>query len=175
MRMVLALRPQKNYNGNIALSYHASGGNCRRQVQEEVIAGMRSTVLCYNLKGTKKGKQIGMIFGFLGYKVRHVEPAEYLVPIGILAGIDKSEPEMGEYAGEGFAEEMLVMNAATEEMLDKALFLMKKEKVQVGLKAVITPANSEWTSLALHDEIWKEHRYMSEMNKKEDRERKAED
>ena len=26
---------------------------------------MRSAVLCYNLKGTEKGKKIGMIFGFL--------------------------------------------------------------------------------------------------------------
>ncbi|MBO1700018.1 DUF3783 domain-containing protein, partial [[Clostridium] symbiosum] len=41
---------------------------------------MKSSVLCYNLKGTKKGKQIAMIFGFLGYKVRHVEKEEYHVP-----------------------------------------------------------------------------------------------
>ena len=47
---------------------------------------MKSTVLCYNLKGTKKGKQIAMIFGFLGYKIRHVEKEEYEVPIGVLAG-----------------------------------------------------------------------------------------
>ncbi|MGF0031848.1 DUF3783 domain-containing protein [Bariatricus sp. SGI.154] len=133
---------------------------------------MRSTVLCYNLKGTKKGKKIGMIFGFLGYKVRHVEPSEYLIPIGIMAGIDKTESNVGEYEGAAFTEEMLVMNAETEEILDKALFLMRKEKVQVGLKAMITPTNSTWTSLALHDEILEEHKYMSEKNKKEDKERK---
>ena len=50
---------------------------------------MRSAVLCYNLKGTGKGKKIGMIFGFLGYKVRHVETVEYGLPIGALAGIRK--------------------------------------------------------------------------------------
>lgn len=133
---------------------------------------MRSTVLCYNLKGTKKGKKIGMIFGFLGYKVCYVEPSEYLIPIGILAGIDKTESDVGEYEGTAFTEEMLVMNAETEEMLDKALFLMRKEKVQVGLKAMVTPTNSAWTSLALHDEILEEHRYMSEKNKKDDKERK---
>lgn len=129
---------------------------------------MRSTVLCYNLKGTKKGKKIGMIFGFLGYKVRHVEQSEYLIPIGILAGIDKVDSDVGEYKDAGFKEEMLVMNAETEEMLDKALFLMRKEKVQVGLKAMLTPTNSVWTSLALHDEILKEHEFMNERNKKEE-------
>ena len=99
---------------------------------------MRSAVLCYNLKGTEKGKKIGMIFGFLGYKVRHVEMEEYGLPIGALAGIrekeDLEDTDTGcEYKGEGFPEEMMVISAATEEMLDKALFLMKKEKVQVDL------------------------------------------
>ena len=47
------------------------------------------------------------------------------------------------------------------DMLDKAIFLMRKEKVQVGLKAVVTEANRKWTSLALHDEIRKEHEIMS--------------
>ena len=65
---------------------------------------MRSAVLCYNLKGTEKGKKIGMIFGFLGYKVRHVETEEYGLPIGALAGIrekgyavDNCEHERGVY------------------------------------------------------------------------------
>ncbi|MCB6200990.1 DUF3783 domain-containing protein [Extibacter muris] len=130
---------------------------------------MKSSVLCYNLKGTKKGKQIAMIFGFLGYKVRHVEKEEYHVPIGVLAGADKMEGERPVFEGEGFSDEMLVMNAESEEMMDKALFLMRKEGVKVGLKAMLTPSNREWTSTALHDEIQKEHEYMKEMerNKKD--------
>lgn len=63
------------------------------------------------------------------------------------------------------------MHAATEDMLDKALFLMKKEKLQVGLKAMVTETNQEWTSLALHDEIQKEHEYMKQRKE----ERKQED
>lgn len=155
-----------------------------KKLEDQLAGGgnvsLRPTVLCYNLKGTKKGKQIGMIFGFLGYKVRHVEPSEYLVPVGVLAGIEmqrstdheteaapdagrdagggtESVPEGAEYTGHTFTDEMLVMNAGTEELLDKALFLMKKEKVRVDLKAMVTPTNSRWTSLALHDEILKEH------------------
>ena len=38
---------------------------------------------------------------------------------------------------------------------------MRKENVQVGLKAVVTEANRKWTSLALHDEIQKEHEIMT--------------
>ena len=122
---------------------------------------MKSVVLCYNLKGTPKGRKIGMIFGFLGFQVRAVEQAEYLGPVGALTGLEEPEEEPEPYEGEGFPEEMLVIRADTEDKLDKAIFLMRKEKVQVGLKAVVTEANRKWTSLALHDEIQKEHEIMT--------------
>ena len=125
---------------------------------------MKSVVLCYNLKETKKGRQVAMIFGFLGYKIRHVEKEEYLWPIGKLAGMEKVERETEVYDGEGFEEEMLVIQAASEDMLDKALFLMRKEKLQVPLKAVVTASNQEWTSITLHDEILKEHQFMTKQN-----------
>lgn len=128
---------------------------------------MKSTVLCYNLKGTKKGKKIAMIFGYLGYRVRHVEKKEYLKSIGVLVGMDEDTEESADYEGAGFDAEMLVMHAATEEMLDKALFLMRKEGVRVDLKAMVTPNNRSWTSLELQEEISKEHQYMTEKNREQ--------
>lgn len=122
---------------------------------------MKSTVLCYNLKGTKKGQKITMIFGYLGYKVRHVEKPQYSQKIGALAGIMEEEEALPVYEGEGFEEEMLVMNPASEAMLDKALFLMRKEKLRVNLKAMVTEHNMTWTSLVLYEEIKKEHEYMN--------------
>ena len=55
-----------------------------------------------------------------------------------------------------------MIQAASEDMLDKAIFLMRKEKVQIGLKAVVTPSNQEWTSIMLHDEIQREHEIMKQ-------------
>lgn len=118
---------------------------------------MRATVLCYNLKGTNKGRKIGMIFGFLGYKVRHVEKEEYLLPVGEVA----EGRTDGKAAGTFFEEEMLVMCPENERMLDQALMRMRKEKVQVPLKAVLTEMNQNWTSVALHDEILREHEKMT--------------
>ena len=34
---------------------------------------MKSIMLCYNLKGTKKGRKIGMLGSFLGFRVKYVE------------------------------------------------------------------------------------------------------
>lgn len=135
---------------------------------------MRATVLCYNLKGTNKGRKIGMIFGFLGYKVRHVEKEEYQFPVGEVAEGRRAESVdeesgaaadkavmAGENAGIFFEEEMLVMCPENERMLDQALMRMRKEKVQVPLKAVLTETNQSWTSVALHDEILREHEKMT--------------
>ena len=120
---------------------------------------MRATVLCYNLKGTAKGRKIGLIFGFLGYRVRHVEKEEYLLPVGEVAE-GRTTESINEEAGVKtkeieavFQEEMLLMCPENERMLDQALFRMRKEKVQVPLKAVLTEMNKNWTSVALHDEI----------------------
>ena len=134
---------------------------------------MKSVVLCYHLKGTPKGKKIGMIFGFLGYKVRHVPKEEYCRPLGELVGIipaggedpDQAEQRPDEAGRGDFPEEMLVIHAATEDMLDKALFLMKKEQVQVDLKAMVTQTNRDWDTYALYEEIKKEHAFMKQQEK----------
>ena len=128
---------------------------------------MRATVLCYNLKGTAKGRKIGLIFGFLGYRVRHVEKEEYLLPVGEVAE-GRTAESINEEAGvetketeAAFQDEMLLMCPENERMLDEALLRMRKEKVQVPLKAVLTEINKSWTSVALHDEILREHEKMT--------------
>lgn len=126
---------------------------------------MKPIVLCYNLKGTEKMKKLSMIFGFLGYKIRHVEKQEYALTIQeVLERTEKSTEAETMVVLKDFKDEMLVIGADTEDRLDKALFLMRQEKVNVPLKAVITETNLKWTSLALHDEITEEHKYMT--NKK---------
>ncbi len=118
---------------------------------------MKKTVLCYNLKGTKKGKEISMIFSYLGFRVRAVDPGDYEMTISdLLEG--KTADQKSE--GEGFTDEMLVIAGATDDALNQALYLMNKQKASVDLKAVVTDNNRDWTSLALHEEISKEHQYM---------------
>lgn len=140
---------------------------------------MKSVVLCYHLKGTPKGKKIGMIFGFLGYQVRHVKEEEYGRALGELVGIYPADGESGEQPAQkpekegrrDFPEEMLVIHAATGDMLDRALFLMKKEKVRVELKAMVTETNRDWDTYALYEEIKREHAFMKQQE--EERKQKS--
>ena len=134
---------------------------------------MRSIMLCYNLKGTKKGRKLGMLGSFLGFRVKYVEKEEYSKTIGVLTGLKEEtsveevsakETSGADDAGQekitDFEEEMLVMLLADNRMLDKLLFQMRKEKVQVPLKAIVTEKNQEWTSTALYEEVKREHESM---------------
>lgn len=131
---------------------------------------MKSIMLCYNLKGTKKGRKIGMLGSFLGFRVKYVEKEEYSKTIGVLTGLKEEvaeEASREKTAGTDneeitdFEEEMLVMLLADNRILDKLLFQMKKEKVQVPLKAIVTAKNQNWTSTALYSEIKREHESMT--------------
>ena len=134
---------------------------------------MKSIMLCYNLKGTKKGRKIGMLGSFLGFRVKYVEKEEYSKTIGVLTGLKEEvaeEASREETAGTDnekneeitdFEEEMLVMLLADNRILDKLLFQMKKEKVQVPLKAIVTAKNQNWRSTALYSEIKREHESMT--------------
>lgn len=134
---------------------------------------MKSIMLCYNLKGTKKGRKIGMLGSFLGFRVKYVEKEEYSKTIGVLTGLKEEvaeEASREETSGTDnekneeitdFEEEMLVMLLADNRILDKLLFQMKKEKVQVPLKAIVIAKNQNWTSTALYSEIKREHESMT--------------
>lgn len=129
---------------------------------------MRSIMLCYNLKGTKKGRKIGMLGSFLGFRVKYVEKEEYSKTIGVLTGLKEEVAE--ETSGTDnakneemtdFEEEMIVMLLADNQTLDKLLFQMRKEKVQIPLKAIVTAKNQNWTSTALYKEVKREHESMT--------------
>lgn len=134
---------------------------------------MRSIMLCYNLKGTKKGRKIGMLGSFLGFRVKYVEKEEYSKTIGVLTGLKEEvaeEASVEETSGTDnakneemtdFEEEMIVMLLADNQTLDKLLFQMRKEKVQIPLKAIVTAKNQSWTSTALYKEVKREHESMT--------------
>ena len=114
-----------------------------------------------------------MLGSFLGFRVKYIEKEEYSKTIGVLTGLKEEasveETSVKEVSRAGdtkkeeitdFEEEMLVMLLADNRLLDKLLFQMRKEKVQVPLKAIVTEKNQEWTSTALYKEVKREHESM---------------
>ena len=123
-------------------------------------------LLTYNLKtGVSAG--LYSICRSLGIRVREVDPREYGLPIGALAGIPiKGGASPSETPAPPFDDEMLVMCHMISTELDAFLQAMRNQGLpRIALKAVLTPVNVLWSSTALHDELTREHCEMQRRNR----------
>ena len=61
-----------------------------------------------------------------------------------------------------FTEELLVFDGFGERMLDAVLTELRRRRVHVALKAVVTPTNAQWTAAELYDELCQERAAVAE-------------
>lgn len=65
--------------------------------------------------------------------------------------------ETGEITpAEPFTEELLVMAGLNDRRLDTVLTELRRRKVHIPLKAVVTPTNADWTAVELYEELCRE-------------------
>lgn len=115
------------------------------------------TALLYNLQDSDSGRKLKMILLKMKIRIRKIEPSQYLRPVGALAGIRGLADTDEIYSGEPFTEPMLLLRGFTDSRLDLLLASMRKDGIQIPLKAVLTSENQTWNSLALYEELKKEH------------------
>ena len=109
-------------------------------------------LLTYNLHGERAAK-IRMAAMRFRVRLRAVERREYARP---LAELVENGPE-GDWEGEAFDEEMLVMAHFPPALMQAFLQGLRRAGVRPGgLKAMLTPTNAQWDSLALYRELCKE-------------------
>lgn len=142
---------------------------------------LKPTVLLYNFTDKRRRNKVNAFCAMHGIRVRTVEKEEYGRPLIMLAdkeaellfadadekasgsGKDKPKEEQereSKKEQEDFADEMLVMCQVGGKM-NALLAYLRKEKVIVPLKAVMTPVNQFWNSVELYREIRKEHEQMT--------------
>ena len=115
-------------------------------------------LLTYNLHGERAAK-IRMAAMRFRVRLRAVERREYARP---LAELVESGPE-GDWDGEAFDEEMLVMTHFPPALVQAFLQGLRRAGVRPGgLKAVLTPTNAQWDSLALYTELCREREAISQ-------------
>ncbi len=115
-------------------------------------------LLTYNLHGERAAK-IRMAAMRFRVRLRAVERREYARP---LAELVENGPE-GDWAGEAFDEEMLVMAHFPPALVQAFLQGLRRAGVRPGgLKAVLTPTNAQWDSLALYTELCREREAISQ-------------
>ena len=121
-------------------------------------------LLAYELeKGTER--ELKDLAAALGHQVKIVSSSNYGDPLGYVAGITCFK-KSGIRDTEGkLGSEMLVFCGLDRETMDLLLAGLRERKLQIPLKAVITPHNIQWTSRMLYQELKKEHETMTAMKK----------
>lgn len=112
----------------------------------------------------KKAVQIEGICRPLKIKVNKVKMSSYPQKLGYLAGISGFNRENITYTGTELPSEMLVFSGMDSDTVDCFLAAYKKASIPpIGLKAILTSHNINWSAEALYKELYREH--MSFMNK----------
>ena len=127
------------------------------------MAAYHETALLYNLNDTDIGRQLKLILIKMKVRIRMVEASQYLQPIGFLAGIKDMEGSESVFQETGFSEPMLLLHGFGDSRLDLLLQCMRRKKIRIPLKAVITPENKSWNSLQLYKELCREHEAMKSL------------
>lgn len=142
---------------------------------------LKPTVLLYNFTDKKRRNKVNAFCAMHGIRMKAVEKEQYGKPMimladkeaealfgkeeEIFAAVGKDTPDRepereAEKEQADFDDEMLVMCQVGGKM-NALLSYLRKEKVIVPLKAVLTPTNQFWSSVELYQEIRKEHEQMT--------------
>lgn len=126
----------------------------------------KTKVLLYNISPERK-----LLFSnFINdndIEIIDVQTKDYLKSLGSLLEIESFEVNTEIYLGKAFEEEMLVMFNFDEELMNNFLNYFRDNKIpSIRLKAMLTPTNANWNSIALYKELKQEHEYYESMRRK---------
>lgn len=115
---------------------------------------MAATILVFNLPADKLQK-LRFTCMRLGVQVTPVPPGDWGQTMAALSGMaprtEVAAPE------ETFSGDMLVMVNFTQQLANRFLSALKQGRLNIRLKAVMTPTNAQWNPVQLYRELSAEH------------------
>ncbi len=120
----------------------------------------KKLILLFGIYGEKL-KQIKNLCRTLDILVFSIKRKQYEEKLGVLAGIVGMKKNNKVYMGQELPGEMMVFSGVDSDELDVFLERYKAAGIEpVGLKAVLTPVNVNWTPEELFRELVKEKEEM---------------
>lgn len=121
----------------------------------------RETVLYFDPNGGEQAARLKAILVRMGARIKNVAPEAVGQTVGCLLGrkgYDAREaPETP-----ALREPLLVLDGFSDKRLEILLREMKKDKVSVPYKAVVTETNLGWLLYRLYEELAAEHEAMGQ-------------
>ena len=128
---------------------------------------VKEMILYYTPEDRAHGPILRGVAARMGIKIKNLTPERCIQKIGYLTGAEGVERREVSVNFQKYApvmeEEMLVLSGFTEERLEEFLGNLKKSGVpKIGLKAVVTETNAQWTAYQLYEQLKEEHRQLTE-------------
>ena len=131
--------------------------------------GLQKVILLYNIDSPAYIKAITTFCLKRGIRLRAVKPEEYDVPLGFVAyGTEENRQEfLRTESGKEFSEPMMVFAGFPGQNLMELFKELRIEGIgTTDLKAMMTEHNAVWDSVALCEELKKEHAAILAMQEK---------
>ena len=117
---------------------------------------MKPIILFYNVSPSKINI-IRPVLSMMGIGIKCIDDEQINCTVGALAYPDlfkdDCEPNNNEIQFDSFDEEFMLLCGFDRASLDKILNFMKKKKISISLKAMMTETNKEWRIVKLINEI----------------------
>lgn len=98
--------------------------------------------------------------------VKEIEPTQFGMPLGVLAGVVEHTGAVVAPADKSITDEILLFVNFDQESLTDFLARYRAAGIpKVNLKAGLTPNNVSWDVYMLHEELLEEHAAMSKLKK----------
>lgn len=99
--------------------------------------------------------------------LKEVPFTEYKKTIGEITGLVPSEETLEKITIPPFQDEMLLFTFLDDKQLGNVLDGLKKERINIPLKAMLTPNNLGWTPIFLREQLMEEVEAMKKRMKNE--------
>ena len=114
-------------------------------------------VLTYGIDSKTREKLSAVLQG-LFLPERRILPEETTQQVGYLAGYQGFQKREGEKKTAAPCDGVLCLSGLSSSRIDVLLKALREEKIEIPLKAVVTPMNQTWSFEKLIEELEKEHK-----------------
>lgn len=118
---------------------------------------MKETILLFNFQNKQKLSNLKRVLLPFRIRLKEINKEDYLQPLGYLAGVKEMASVESIYSGQELEDEMIIFANISSNNLDQILLALRKNKLMIPYKAVLTATNQNWTTIECFNEIKREH------------------